>query len=92
MVMPNRNAVSETPKTKRMWKSGIHTCFFSIVHWFIAQCIFSIPKPTLSIESFVNICSVNCSPGLQKEEILFSQGPFKRNDTEKGNNTNTSDS
>ena len=56
----------------------MHTCLFSIVHRFFAQCIFSVPKPTLSVKTFINVCPVNYSPCLEKEEILFSQGPLKR--------------
>lgn len=54
-----------------------HTCLLSGVHWFSAQCIFSVPKPTLPIESFVDVCTINRSPGLQEKKILFSQGICK---------------
>lgn len=53
-----------------------HTCLFSSVHWFIAKCIFSVPKPTLPIKGFVNICAVNCSPCLQEEKILLGKSPY----------------
>lgn len=54
-----------------------HTCLLSGVHWFSAQCIFSVPKPTLPVEGFVDVCTVNCSPCLQEKKILFSQGICK---------------
>jgi len=62
---------------KKKVENSSYTCLFSIVHWFIAECIFSIPKPTLPIKTFINIRSVNCSPCLQKEKILFRRGPKK---------------
>lgn len=52
------------------------TSLFSCVHRFIAQCIFSILKPTLPIESFINISTVNCSPCLQEKKIFFAKGPY----------------
>ena len=48
-----------------------HTCLFPCVHRFIAKGIFTVSKPTLSIERFVIVCSINRTPSLQEKQVFL---------------------